>query len=188
VGGYGRPDKDFPADIGAFRGAGSRPPAPPGVGDRPPLTRALQYYLPELYPIPGATEFYKSAVAASAGAGTITPAGLALQLPASSLGIVRVFGVGLDDMTQATRVTFSLRVNQIPVPAWGAFDMFPGVAARVTSTSDTWIVLPSGCLVDVQVINVDGAAYQVGANYSGWFAPESLIKAWLGQLYNEGQR
>lgn len=175
-----------PLDIETIRGASERPPVPAGVDTAVPLQRSLGLYLPEVFPIPGATEFYRTAFAASGGLGTITPAALTLQTPQSSLGIVRVFGVGLDGMSAVTDVVFSLRVNGVPVPAWGAYQLFPGPAARVTESSDVWVKLPPASLVEVAITNRDGAAYTVGANYSGWTWPESLDKAWRGQLYREG--
>lgn len=177
-GGLGKAE---PADILSERG--NQPPSPPAGRSAVAPTPSLELYLPEIFPIPGATEFYADAFQASPGAGTIVPAGLVIQTPQSSLGIVRVFGVGLDDMTQATNVIFRLRINEQPVPAWGAFRLFPGVAARVTSSSDVFVRVPPNSKIDVAIQNVDGAAYQVGANYSGWFWPESLDKAWKGQLY-----
>lgn len=178
----GGSSKPAPLDILAERGASERPPAPPGVTEAPPIN-SLSLYLPEVFPIPGATEFAADGFVSSPGAGTIAIPGVSVQLPQSSLGIVRVFSIGLDDMTQATDVIFRLRVNQRPVPAWGAFRMFPGVAARVTASQGVWVpVSPSG-VVDVVVQNVDGAVYQVGAGFSGWWWPESLDKAWRGQLY-----
>lgn len=170
-----------PADILSERG--SQPPGAPTGRPTVAPTPTLALYLPEIFPIPGATEFNADAFQASPGVGTIIPAGLVIQTPASSLGIVRVFGVGLDDMTQATNVIFRLRINEQPVPAWGAFRLFPGVAARVTSSSDVFVRVPPNSKIDVAIQNVDGAAYLVGANYSGWFWPESLDKAWKGQLY-----
>lgn len=174
--------KTAPLDVLAIRGAGDAPPAPPGRSDAPPIN-ALDIYLPEVFPIPGATEFARDEFASSPAAGTITPAALRLELPQSSLGIIRVFSVGLDDMTQATNVIFRLRVNQRPVPAWGAFRLFPGVAARVTSSVGTWVLVPPSGVIDVAIQNVDGAAYLVGAGYSGWHWPESLDAAWRGMLY-----
>jgi hypothetical protein len=88
-------------------------------------------------------------------------------------------------MTQATNVTFSLQVNERPVPAWGAFRMFPGVAARVTSSVGTWVLVPPNSQISVAIINTDGAAYVVGAGYSGWYWPESLDRAWRGLLYQQ---
>lgn len=182
---YRGDDRSFPLDITALRGAGSRPAPPAGVAEQTPLQRSLQLYLPELNPIPGATEFFVDEIVPSPAAGTLTPAALRIQLPASSLGIVRVFGAGIDDMTNATRIFFRLRVNTAPVPAWGNFRIFPGVAARATSSADTWVLVPSGGLIDVAIQNVDGAAYQVGVNYSGWFWPESIDRAWRGELFKQ---
>lgn len=160
------------------------PPLPPGLSDRQAdIVRSLELYLPEVYPIPGAVEFEEDAIAASPGAGTIVPAALLLRIPENSIGIIRVFGQGLDDMTNATRVTWGLFVNEVQAPGWGSVQLFPGVAARVTSSADTFIRLPDGAQISVRITNADGAAYQVGANYSGWYWSITSDKAWRGELY-----
>lgn len=178
---YGSPRGAAPLDIQADRGPGGKAPPPPGVPME--LQRSLQLYLPEVFPIPGATEFYRDEIVTVAVAGSFLPAALITQLPQNSLGIIRVYGVGVDDMTNATRLVFRLRVNQMPVPAWGAFRIFPGVAARATSSTDVWVVVPNAALIDVQIDNVDGASYQVGVNYSGWWWPESMDRLWRGELW-----
>jgi hypothetical protein len=182
-----RSARGVPIDVGA--GATSQPPPlPPGLSpDQSEVVRALQLYLPEIFPIPGSTEFEFDAIAASPGVGTIIPAALQQRIPQNSIGIIRVFGQGIDDMTQATRVTWRLIVNNHAAPGWGAFTLFPGVAARVTSSSDVFVRLPDGAQIEVRIQNADGAAYLTGANYSGWYWPISTDLAWRGQLYKRAR-
>jgi hypothetical protein len=153
--------------------------SPAGQGQSRPVIVSLQYYLPEVFPIPGAQEFDLFDVSTSPGAGTTIPAGLRFVMPQSSVGIVRVITAGVDDMTNATRLFFRMVLDggRVLGPA-GNFSLFPGVAARATASADVFVRLPSGATVDVQIVNVDGAAYQVGFGYSGWWWPEALGAAW----------
>lgn len=184
---YRVPQRGAPLDIKAERGEEERAPAQAGAP--PPPAPTLSLYLPEVFPIPGAQEFDTFAIVASPAAGTLTPAALRLQLPASSIGIVRVITAGVDDMTQATRLLFRLRVNEaiVPGPA-GNFQLFAGVAARATASADVWVKLPAGAIVDLAIVNIDGAAYQVGAGFSGWWWAESLDANWRGQLRSYAAR
>jgi len=179
---YRQVGKAPPLDVLAERGEGDRPPPP--AGSDPTPTPTLQLYLPEIFPIPGATEFDVFTHAASPGAGTLLPAALRFVLPPSSLGIVRVATAGVDDMTNATRIAFRLRLNGafVPGPA-GNLQLFAGVAARATLSVDCFVRVPGAGVLDVAIVNTDGAAYQVGAGFSGWFWGEAADRRWRGLLY-----
>lgn len=153
-----------------------------GPGGGPlPVSAALQYYLPEIFPIPGASEFDRFTHINSPGAGTLTPAALQLRLPQGNIGIIRVITAGVDNMTIATRISFRIRINQGVVQgSAGAFQLFAGAAARVTGSADVFVRIPAGSLVDLAIVNTDGAAYDVGAGYSGWFWADALGRAWRG--------
>lgn len=176
--------QDVPADILSERGAGAGEP-PPKPADAPQQPRGIfvTRYQPGEFPIPGATEFARDAFENSPGVGTITPAGLFYRVPESSLGIIRVFGVGITNMVPTTNVIYRLLVNGKPVPAWGNFRLFPGAGTRITSSVGTWVELTNNDEVSVEIQNIDGGIYQVGANYSGWVWPESLDRQWKGQRY-----
>ncbi len=170
--------KALPADIGGE--TGGTVPERRLVGDYAPATTVLSRYLPEEFPIPGATEFQRDTFLTSPGAGSLTPAALTFQIPSGSYGIVRSFGVGLNLMTAATDVTFSLRVDDRPVPAWGTFRLFPGAASRVTAQVGTWIELAPASIITIVITNTDGAIYVLGANYSGWYWGTAADQAWRG--------
>jgi hypothetical protein len=153
-----------------------------GPGGGPlPVSASLQYYLPEIFPIPGSSEFDRFTHVNSPGAGTLTPAALQLRLPQGNIGILRVINAGVDNMTAVTRISFRIRINQgnVQGPA-GNFQLFAGPAARVTGSADVFVRIPAGSLVDLAIVNTDGAAYDVGAGYSGWFWTEALDRAWRG--------
>jgi hypothetical protein len=144
-----------------------------------PVVAALQYYMPEVFPIPGAHEFAFYSIVTSPAAGITPFPAIAFVLQQSAVGIIRVITSGVDDMTNATRLTFRLRINGgvVEGPAGGLIP-FPGVAARTTIGEDVWVHLPLGAQVTGEVLNTDGAAYQVGLGYSGWWWPEALGLAW----------
>jgi len=171
--------KALPADISGE--TGGTVPEHRLLGDYAPAAMVLSRYLPEEFPIPGATEFQRDTFLTSPGVGTITPGALRFQIPSGSYGIVRSFGVGLNLMTAATDVVFSLRVDDRPVPAWGTFRLFPGGASRVTAQVGTWIELSPASIITVVITNVDGAVYVLGANYSGWYWGTAADQAWRGQ-------
>lgn len=171
--------KALPADVAGE--AGGTVPERRLVGDYAPAAMVLSRYLPEEFPIPGATEFQRDTFLTSPGAGTQTPGALTFQIPSGSYGIIRSFGVGLNLMTAATDVVFSLRVDDRPVPAWGTLRLFPGLASRVTAQVGTWVELSPASIITVVITNVDGAVYILGANYAGWYWGVAADQAWRGQ-------
>lgn len=171
--------KDAPADVGIGE-AGGTVPEHIVTGDYAPSATVLTRYLPQEFPIPGATEFQRDTFLTSPGAGSITPGALTFRIPTGSYGIIRSFGVGLNLMTAATDVVFSIRVDGRPVPAWGTLRMFPGAASRVTTQVPTWIELEPSAIITVVITNVDGAVYVLGVNYSGWYWGVAADQAWRG--------
>lgn len=151
----------------------------PGGTIGPPTSVTLRRYLPEEFPIPGAIEFQRNGFANLAGAGSAVTL-LRYDNPSSSYGIVRALGGGVDSMTAVTDVTFSLRVNGAPVPGWGQWRLFPGPAARVSGNVDTWVLLWPGDVVELVIINTDGALYTVGGSFSGWSWAVASDVAWRG--------
>lgn len=171
----------LPQDMQRWQDVESRPAGSPAGGQERPVIVALQYYMPEVFPIPGAQEFDLFAIVTlpAVPGSTTTPAALQFTVPQSCIGIVRVVNAGLDDMTNATRVAFQMRLDggRVLGPA-GNFQIFPGVAARATASADVWVRLPQGVTVSVAIVNTDGAAYQVGYGYNGWWWPQALDEAW----------
>jgi hypothetical protein len=135
-----------------------------GGGGRP-VVAALQFYMPEVYPIPGAHEFSFYEILTTPAAGITAFPNIAFVLPQSAVGIIRVISSGVDDMTNATRLTFRLRVNG-------------GLVEGPAGGQDVFVCLPLGSQITGEVLNTDGAAYQVGLGYSGWWWPEALGTAW----------
>lgn len=148
----------------------------------PVTTRTAQVYLPEVKPIPGAIQFRQSARFNSPGAGQVEPAGLRLKVPAQMIGVINVFGYGLLLMTPATDVFWTLLFDGNPVPGYEDVNFFPGLVPRITGTeSDLVVRIPEGAEISVRFTNVDGAAYDAGANYSGWYYTPQAAARWLGE-------
>lgn len=176
--------------LGTGAGAGGLddPFAPQGSGSSYPETpRSLQIPLPEIYPIPDAQQFQRRLSFLSPGVGIQEPAGLTMQLPDSNIGVIRLFGIGLLNMTAVTDVGWSLLIDGNPYPGYNNVGFFPGLVPRVTlDQSDILIRIPQGAKISVQFENRDGAAYQWGANYYGWsYTPESAAR-WNGLSTSEG--
>lgn len=148
----------------------------------PETARNLQIYLPEIYPIPDAVQFRRNVQFASPGAGQVEPAGLVLNVPAQMVGVVRVFGYGLLQMTPATDVYWTLLFDGVPVPGYEEVRPFPGLVPRITGNeSDIVVPFPQGAVISVRFTNVDGAAYVAGANYSGWYYTPEAAARWKGE-------
>lgn len=168
-----------PNDV-AYRG---RLAPPRDLAGPPPLpaTRSVQVYLPETFCPPFAQEFRARSVTASPGAGAIEPAELVTQIPDGMLGIIRVFEYDILGLLAGTDVRWSLLINGGAPAGCSAFRFFPGAAPRVTSSEDVYVRVPKGARISVRIQNNDGAAYTVGAFYSGWFWDEDAARDWLGQ-------
>jgi hypothetical protein len=143
--------------------------------------RVYLEYPPEIFPMPGAQEFAVDVDFSSPAVGATEPAGLILTLPQGMVGIVRVFGYGIQTMTIATNVSWALLVNGGPVQGYTDRRFFPGNVPRVTASVDTFIRVPAGGTIAVRFTNVDGAAYTANANYSGWFWSEQEAKLRSGR-------
>ena len=143
------------------------------------MTLALDLPLPEVFPIPDAKEFNVLGSIASAGVqNNIIITGSTFSIPTSNLAIIRNVALYIAPMLTTTNVVWSLTVNGQPVSGYQNLSIFPRPAAQVTNTFDSFIRLRGP--VDVAVIfsNLDGAAYQIGASYSGWFWPETSDSRW----------
>lgn len=197
----------IPADIAAFvKGA---PPAvryppvgavPPGSPDEPlaitaqdwpgilqqilagtPL-KQLAIPLPELYPIPSATEFQQFDIETVTGVSTLVFSKTTLTLPQQSLGVIRnvnIFAGSAVGLSATTNLQFTIRINGAGAPGWTNRTFFPRVASSLEQPFDAFIHLPAGCTVDAIVKDVDGGTYQAGIWFTGWFWPVLDGIAWM---------
>jgi len=157
--------------------------ATPGavVNPYPETSRTLQVWHPWLYPFPGSTDFNVNLNFNSAGAGDLTPAGLAFQLPNLKKGIITQVGIAALNYTTATIVLWQVLVNGQPVQGWQNLTFFPGNVPRLTASLDAKIPVPNGGKISILFRNTDGAAYTVGASYYGWYWDDEAERQWMGE-------
>jgi hypothetical protein len=146
-----------------------------------------QLYLPDVYPIPTAIEFEFAGTVATVGANvqTFIP-GTLFDLPAGYIGLIHTFNISvLSVMTLATNQQFSILINGAPAQGY-AGRTFAGRAAQNFERSfDCALRIPNGGIVSIVNTNVDGAAYTVGADVTGWYMSVADVTRWLngqGQL------
>jgi hypothetical protein len=180
------------APIGGIGGQGTRvvpadllAPYEPYQGgpSGPHVDRSLQVYLPEVFPIPSATEFNLVVAKATAVIEANIDIGLVLDLPQNNVGIVRGVTLYINNMLTTTNVTWTLTFNGAPVPGHNNLSIFPRAAPSVANSFDTFVRIPQGnpMKVRVQYSNNDGGAYTVGVALSGWFWPIQLGNLWTQQ-------
>lgn len=144
----------------------------------PTIDRALQVYLPDIYPIPGASEF-NILVTKSTTVAETADIGLTLDVPANNIGIIRSVTISVSDMLTTTVVSWTVQVNGAPAQGYFGLSMYPRVSPFVSNAFDSFIHIPQGGKVRVQYTNTDGGSYTVGASIGGWFWPESLGRQWI---------
>lgn len=173
----------LPLDIGS-RGGPLQPGQVKAAEAPNPYADTKRVYLeypPEIFPIPGAQEFAVDEDFSSPGVGSTEPTALRYQVPQGMLAIIRVFGYGIQSMTTATDVSWSVLVNGGNVQGYTDRRFFPGNVPRVTASVDAFIRVPAGGLISVRFTNVDGAVYAANANFSGWFWSEQEAKLRTGR-------
>lgn len=147
----------------------------------PSIDRALQIYLPDIYPIPGASEFNILVTKATSAVETNTDIGITLDVPPNNIGIIRSLTLSISDMLTTTVVTWTVNVNGGPAPGYFNLSMYPRVSPFVSNAFDSFIHIPQGGKVRVVFTNTDGGSYTVGASIGGWFWPEALGKQWVAK-------
>lgn len=145
----------------------------------PGIDRALQVYLPEIYPIPGANEFNILAQKATVAVEANTDIGLVVDVPKNNIGIIRGLNIFISDMLTTTNVTWTLMVNNGPATGYNNISIFPRTSPFVGNSFDAFVRVPQGASIRVVFSNVDGGSYTVGASVSGWSWPQTLGDLWM---------
>lgn len=154
-------------NILGVRVGGSQPPHSPT--DISKTFGQYQQLAPWQEPPPGSTPLFLSAKAATVGAGNVvTPAALQTTLQQSELGVIRGFSLFVENPTAATNVLWTLLINGAAVPGLNAVTILGRAAASVQRPLSVLVFIPAGATVGVQITNVDGGAYNVGADLEGW--------------------
>lgn len=161
---------DLAAPFTAFRPAG---------GGGPGIDRTLQVYLPEIFPIPNATEFNVLATKQTTAAETNIDIGLLVPVPDNNIGIIRGVTLFVSDMTPATVVSFTLLLDNGPVGGYANLSIFPRTAPFVSNGFDSFIRVDNGQTIRTQYTNTDGGTYTLGIQVSGWWWPRTLGDLWI---------
>lgn len=96
----------------------------------------------------------------------------AVTMPSDQVGWLQQFSAYVLSPVAATRITYTLRVNQGPVAGFDNYRMIPGVANFILlDNDDLRVPVPQGGSVDVLITNGRAVAETVGAKVAGWYHP-----------------
>lgn len=130
---------------------------------------------PEESAPPASIFFAQSDSAAVVGAAVIAPLpNVTLALDAQNYGVLKSLDVFVTPWTGTSSVFFQLLVNGSPVRGFERIGFVPAPLALVSRGFDLSLALPQGATITVQAVDVDGAAYTVGAELFGWQWPVAI--------------
>jgi hypothetical protein len=140
--------------------------------------RSILLYVPDTFPIPGATEFQLSGSVATSSPGVVAVTPI-LTLPPHNVGIIRTFNIGTSTaITTATNQVYTVWING--GPGVGTQRTYAGRGAiNYERSFDTGFRIPDGGTVQVFVNNVDGGSYTDFADVVGWYHNTTSVKRWL---------
>lgn len=104
----------------------------------------------------------------------IEPAELVVQLPESSVGIIRGITLSVNDLLPTSDIIWTLLQDGSPVEGWDELTVFPRNAASVSKSwtaEETFIPVRESSQLRVRIEVRDGGSYQLGASYHGWYWP-----------------
>lgn len=145
----------------------------------PAIDRTLQVYLPEIYPIPAATEFNILAQKATTIVEAGVDIGLTVDVPPNNVAIIRGVNLYISDMTTATNVSWTVTLNGAPAQGFNNLSIFPRNSPFVSNSFDAFVRVGQGIKIRVVYTNTDGGSYTVGAALSGWWWPQTLGEQWI---------
>jgi len=159
-----------------------------GDGERSPAQRsqlARMLFPPYLYKLPSSSDFNQNnyaTVLAAAISTQVVP--VSFQLPQQSVGYLQQFGLYCLSPTNLTNVTFTIRINEGPVPGWDNVLLPVGVTnLTLQNFADLQIRLPNNCKVDVLVTNNAATGpWTVGAKIAGWYHTSQAEERMYGEV------
>lgn len=159
-----------------------RPQEAPGVS---PYVRQISP--PWTTKIPASQDFFARDFELSVPVGvgsTVTSVALSFRLPLDHVGWLQQFALYVRGSLATTRLQWTVRINQGPVPGWDNKSNPPGIANLVLITDNGLAKrIPNGNLVDVLITNLDGAAIAgVGGFLAGWYHPKQDELRYWGEL------
>lgn len=168
--------------MGFGNGAGRTvqvPPSQTGPDAVTSPTRTLQLPLPDVYPVPSATEFnVTGSVASAAVLGNVAIPGALVTVPANTLVRISAVLIDIDDMLETTNVTWTLFVDQNPKGGFSNLSIFPRAAPFVGRTLDAFLRFEGPCNIQLTFSNLDGGTYLIGGGFSGWYWSTAADALW----------
>lgn len=123
----------------------------------------------------GSVPLFLSAKAATVGANnevstmaTAALANLQRTMGAREQGVIRGFTLFVENPVTTTNVLWTLLVNGVPVPGANGVTILGRAASSVSRPLSLLVFVPPRQRIDVRILNVDGGAYNVGADLEGW--------------------
>lgn len=143
---------------------------------------AMVSFPPEIYPTRDAQTFNVT------GTGTLGPGPVVqtvvagpFALPVNMVAVVREVTLVINNLLTTSLITFALRFNQGPVPGFDNMFVPPRAAASVSISyppQSTLVRVPDGSSIDIAAVIADAGAYQMTANFRGWWYAKDTVVGW----------
>lgn len=180
------------AGLHGARAPGGSAVGPAGPGPAPAPGPGMVLLPPNMVAPAGATDFVADARAGGLTSAN-TPAVLAPPLaglvgdsttdvPTGRVGVIRSLDLATQQITATTDVVWRLLFDGSPVQGWAPLTIFPQNAPGLVKSygpDETYITVPEGSRVTVQVEVRDAGTYVLGVSYHGWSMD---INAWTRYL------
>lgn len=161
------------------------------AGGRPIVTSmdggrqaAVTVYPPQYMRPPQAVDFNPDDVVSGAGGPTtVSFSGLNVELPPSTVGVVKALTLNVNDLLPTSEILFTLFFDGSPVNGWRDLRIFPRNAASVSLSwgpEELALPVPEGAEISVECEIVDGGTYDVGGRYHGWYYSTDLEARFSG--------
>jgi hypothetical protein len=96
-------------------------------------------------------------------------------VPKSSILIIKSLDLYATNTTGTTNIVFQLLANGAPIPGYGNMTVFAGVAVvNSRSFNDLTLRFTEGTSITAQLVNNDGATYEVALGAQGWYYPRTV--------------
>ena len=103
--------------------------------------------------------------------------GSAFQLPDARAGVIRSFGIQVNNLLLTSQIFWTLKFGGSPVQGWSNLTLFPTPVpffGENYGPGETVIQVPEGSQIEVEVNVLDAGTYQMGVAYHGWHVPMKM--------------
>lgn len=129
--------------------------------------RVLSLRDPYDAPIPDASPFVlASGAVATAAVETKQPAGLILDLTADEVARIDSVTIYITGLLATTNVVYKLLADTAPI--YPGLSFFPRAATAAGDNYPVFLRVGAGRIISMDIQNVDGGSYTVGAIITGW--------------------